>query len=240
MRYLNPTDIEWADKTWNPQVGCRNDCPYCYARAMCIRFAVPWQRPKDFPFEPTFHPERLDAPSKLTKPSKIFVCSMGEMWGPWVPYHWRYDILAAIEAAPQHTFLNLTKYPEGINDYQYNSANYIKHLPDNMWVGVSVDTTEAVGRLVTLREDVGHLQKFVSFEPLLEDVRSHPEFSLAGIGWVIVGAQTGPGGHQPDKDWLESLCFSAMNRGVPLFVKDNIDWPKSWVPRPQEFPEGMP
>lgn len=239
-RYLNKSNIEWCNLTWNPVVGCQKGCQYCYAMALCKRFAKQWGRdPKD-PFKPIFYPERLTSPIKENKPSKIFVCSMGELWGKWVPHSWQYLTLEAIKAAHWHTFLNLTKSPEGICWYQYEASNYIRHLPDNLWVGVSVDTVDAVDRLTVLREDVGHTHKFVSFEPLLEDVKAHPEFSLNGIGWVIVGAQTGPGGHQPDRKWLETLCFAAINSGTPLFVKDNIEWPEYWISRPQEFPEGMP
>ena len=101
--------------------------------------------PKDEPFRPTFHKNRLNEPIMVKKPSKIFVCSMGELWGPWVRPTWRYLTLEAIEKASWHTFLNLTKNPEGINDYQYKSANFIRHLPDNMWVGVSVDAGSIFG-----------------------------------------------------------------------------------------------
>ena len=85
-RYLNKSAIEWCDLTWNPVVGCRNPCSktWCYAAALCKRFAKPWGRDPEDPFKPTLYPERLDAPMKLKKPSKIFVCSMGELWGPWV------------------------------------------------------------------------------------------------------------------------------------------------------------
>ena len=68
-------NIGWAAYSWNPVTGCKNDCPYCYAREIGNRF--------DGHFNPTLHKERLQAPEK-TKVNKklnnrIFVCSMGEL-----------------------------------------------------------------------------------------------------------------------------------------------------------------
>ena len=237
---MNRTSIEWTDYTWNPVVGCKNHCSYCYAAALCKRFAKPWGLDPDDPFAPGFYPERLDAPSKLKKPSKIFMMSMGELWGPWVPHSWQYRVLEAVEKAYWHTFLNLTKNPEGIHKWQYKSTNYIRHLPDNLWVGVSVDTPESVHRLTTLREDVGHPNKFVSFEPLRGDVASDPQFRLSGIRWIIIGAQTGPGAEQPPSGWVVPILEAARRAGIPVFVKNNLHWPSALAPRTQEFPVGFP
>lgn len=234
-RYLNRSAIEWTDLTWNPIVGCRNACPYCYAEALCRRFTGPWGRDPEDPFKPEFYTVRLTAPLKHQEPARIFVCSMGELWGPWVLESWRNEVLRVIDWAEWHTFLNLTKNPEGIRDHQYHTANYIRSLPRNLWVGVSVDTVESLHRLTTLREEVGHPHKFVSFEPLLGDVAAHPDFSLEGIDWVIIGAQTGPGAEPVNLDWVYNVGFRARAASCPLFIKDNVglDDPA------QEFPEGF-
>ena len=41
--------------------------------------------PYPFSFSPTFHRYRLDIPAHWTKPRTIFVCSMADLFGDWVP-----------------------------------------------------------------------------------------------------------------------------------------------------------
>ena len=239
-KYLNSTQIEWvAHKdgskgfTWNPIVGCRRDCPYCYAAALCKRFAVPWDRDPEDPFKPRFYPERLDAPLKLKKPSKIFMMSMGELWGHWVPDHWKCKIMETVRQASQHTFLNLTKSTVCMGD-----LDDTRPLPSNYWLGVSVDTMENTIFLERLRQ-VRHPNKFVSFEPLLENVAMGKYFTLEGVKWVIIGAQTGPGGHQPDPAWTMNIIADAIQRGIPIFMKDNMRWAPGKADY-RAFPEGFP
>jgi len=106
-------NIEWATWTWNPVTGCRHGCPYCYARDMAARFYG------ENGHEPKFHPERLSAPAN-TKPPKpsapigernVFVCSMADLFGEWVPQEWIDAVLEAVRAAPLWNFLFLTKNP---------------------------------------------------------------------------------------------------------------------------------
>ena len=79
-------NIGWAQWSWNPVTGCKHGCPYCYARDIAMRF--------DGHFNPTFRDDRLDAP-KNTKPivntpsgGRVFVCSMADLFGTWVPNEW--------------------------------------------------------------------------------------------------------------------------------------------------------
>ena len=80
---MNKTDIEWTDFTWNPVTGCLHGCPYCYARGTARRFYPP-----GIGFSPHFWSERLSKPGRRKKPAKIFVSSMGDLFGDWVPRNW--------------------------------------------------------------------------------------------------------------------------------------------------------
>jgi len=240
VKYLNKSNIEWTDFTWNPEVGCRNRCSktWCYAAALCKRFAKPWGRDPEDPFKPTFYPERLDAPSKLAKPSKIFVCSMGELWGPWVPVEWQNSVVSAMRTASWHTFLNLTKNPQGLLDYQKSGHQY----PPNLWLGVSVTGDDDESRLHDLAK-VDHPNKFVSFEPLLADVVDNGWFTLEGIKWAIIGCQTGPGAkpyHEVARAMSKIIgACSTEENWIPIFVKDNVLQQTTWLNPPREYPEGL-
>lgn len=234
VKYLNKSNIEWTDYTWNPVVGCRNGCSYCYAKALCKRFAKPWGLNPEDPFAPRFYRERISAPLRENKNSKIFMMSMGELWGDWVPHWWQTEVLRTVRFASWHTFLNLTKNPQGLLDWQAMPYG----LPPNLWLGVSVTGDDDESRLHDLAK-VDHPNKFVSFEPLLADVTSNGWFTLEGIKWVIIGAQTGPGSQQPEGGWLADLLYQTTCRQIPTFVKDNLTWRPAWK-KPQEYPEGFP
>jgi len=204
---MNRTKIEWTDYTWNPITGCRHGCKYCYARKIATRF-------KDaFPngFEPTFHQERLRDPFSVKKPSKIFTVSMGDMFGEWVPEEWVIPIFQVMGACKQHTFQILTKNPKRINSVVSGDL-----FSPNIWLGTSVESSSARNRIDELRK-VPRFKKFVSFEPLKEEVRPN----LTDIDWVIIGAQTNPL-VLPDWKWIDRIVYEADINQIPVFVKNNV------------------
>ena len=118
---MNKTGIEWCDMTWNPVTGCRHECEYCYARRVAARFGTQLPDGSGYPeahdgthrleqkvkgnpypylFEPTFLPFRLKEPERKTKPQTIFVCSMADLFGAWVPDEWIEEVFEACKKAP--------------------------------------------------------------------------------------------------------------------------------------------
>ena len=228
---MNRSSIEWTDYTWNPVTGCKHGCIYCYARRLAEgrlkgRFGY------DNGFEPTLHRNRLVEPYNVRKPSRIFVSSMGDLMGEWVPTNWIQLLMPTIWNNPQHTFQLLTKNPRRYSDFKW---------PPNVWFGTSIDGNgSSIDRLQELREvelNWGDAIRYVSFEPLLADIASQPEFDLEGIDWIIIGSQTGPQARQPDKLWYARIIRRAVRHRIPLFIKDNLEWPDGWTfERPQNFP----
>jgi hypothetical protein len=135
---LNKSKIEWCDLTWNPVTGCNHGCEYCYAKKIANRFGshdvtnlgnemtiqlnTKPSNPYPYKFIPTFHKYRLEEPAQKTKGRKIFVCSMADLFGNWVPDEWTSEVLKSCEAAPQHKYLFLTKNPK-----RYSTA-----IPDSI------------------------------------------------------------------------------------------------------------
>lgn len=209
---MNKTKIEWTDYTWNPITGCKNNCSYCYARKISMRFKGH--------FNPEFHEKRLLEPYKLKKPSKIFTCSMSEPLGNWIEKYWFNKILRVIYDNPQHTFQILTKCPQNIHHF----FSCQKRLPDNLWLGVSIEGDEYRHRADWLTIKGG--KKFISFEPLLEEIKI-----LTKVDWIIIGGQTNPD-FIPPKEWIDNIIKMARTHEIPVFLKDNLHYPKVI----QEFP----
>jgi protein gp37 len=208
---MNRTKIEWTDYTWNPITGCLHNCWYCYAKKMFTRFHRS--------FEPTFHPERLNELEKLKKPSKIFVCSVADLFAEWTKSEWVLQVLMEMKKYPQHIYQLLTKQPQNI-------AKEI-NFGDNVWIGTTVTKqTECVNIEEILQVQSG--VRFVSFEPLLEEINC----DLEGLDWIIVGKLTGSKKIPLQKEWVEKLIKQARELKTPIFIKNNVNW----VEKIQEFP----
>ena len=200
---MNITKIDWCDRSYNPVTGCKHDCPYCYARAIHVRFKRPW--------EPTFHPERLDHPLKVNRPQRIFVCSMADLFGEWVPQDWIDKVLSVVRQAPQHQFLFLTKNPERLSTITWGA---------NCWVGATAVDQEAYNRAAKAMQLVDAPVRFVSVEPMMASVimdgyKWKPD-------WLIVGS-LGTHKDATRQVWAERLTQAAVRHGVPVFHKANLN-----------------
>lgn len=230
------TKIDWCDSTWNPVTGCLHGCEYCYARKIAERFSteeknkrpylpvldVPTRRvrtkPEPYPygFKPTFHRYKLDEPQKWKKPRNIFVCSMADLFGEWVPDEWIQEVFKACDAAPQHRYIFLTKNPHRYYDL-IEKGILTEH--DNWWLGSTVDGDSAKKKRFQER---GY-NSFVSIEPLLEPIY----VGLGSFGsdeWVIIGAETGnrKGKVVPDRSWIDLIVSAANITRMKVFMKESL------------------
>ena len=78
------------------------------------------------------HRYRLNQPERQAEPQTVFVCSMADLFGRWVPTSWIAEVLDACRRAPQHRYLFLTKNPA-----RYLQLDYMGLLPheNNFWYG---------------------------------------------------------------------------------------------------------
>ena len=169
-------------------------------------------------FEPTLHRYRLDNPQEQLTPATIFVCSMADLFGEWVPDEWIEEVFEACRKAPQHIYLFLTKNPR-----RYLSLAYAGKLPrdDNFWYG-----STATGPHKPIFWGDG-FHTFVSYEPVLEDFGG-PEKADSGApastDWAIIGAETGSKKSKvvPKREWVEGIVKSYHDLGKPVFMKDSM------------------
>lgn len=241
---MNKTKIDWCDSTWNPVTGCLHGCEYCYARKIANRFGFHASEPDindrvliempvstgrkvpyPFDFQPTFHKYRLN--EYINKKGRnIFVCSMADLFGEWVPDSWIEEVFAACEASPQHNYLFLTKNPK-----RYEKL-LDRYMPQNMWFGWSQTGPMGADFSFTTHHSV---QTFISIEPLLKPFE---EYNIRGVDWVIIGAETG---HRKDKvipkrKWIENIVKQCKVADIPVFMKSSLS--DIWgVQLMQEYPK---
>lgn len=126
---MSKSKIEWTDAVWNPVTGCgkvSEGCRNCYAERMSKRLAGRCGYPLDDPFRVSLHPDKLGQPLRWTKPRKIFVNSMSDLFHDDVPDEfiarvWWVMGQCAGYLDPSrhrdHTFMILTKRPERMKDW---------------------------------------------------------------------------------------------------------------------------
>lgn len=246
---MEKTKIEWTDSTWNPVTGCCHKCPYCYARNIARRFSgggvlkygarVVLNEPViidgkraayPYGFKPTFHRYRLKE-YRESKGRNIFVCSMADLFGAWVPDCWIQEVFDECLAAPQHNYIFLTKNPA-----RYIQLAKAGKLPqyNNFWYGSSVTGPHDE---YSWFDEKYHW--FLSVEPLLENLGEMSETALKPE-WIIIGAETGrrAGKVVPALEWIESIVNQCRKYKIPVFMKDSLAdiWPHSLI---CEYPEEL-
>lgn len=234
------TEIGWAMWSWNPVTGCNHGCDYCYARAIAISRDMAPYYPAGF--TPLFHHERLDAPANTPVPARaaddpahgrVFVCSMADLFGAWVPQEWIDQVVASTVANPQWEYLYLTKFPQ-----RYDRLR----LPASGWIGASVDEQHrAEPTLAAMRKVSGVKVKWLSLEPLLEPIKFS---TLEGIDLIVIGSQSENTGQNPafspPFEWVADLVATARRDGCSVWLKTNLlgqtsgQWPGMQMP--QEVP----
>lgn len=211
------SSIEWTDVTWNPASGCTKispGCDHCYAE----RFAERWRgipnHPYEFGFDLKLHPERLDQPIRLKRPSFIFVNSMSDLFHKDIGFDYIDKVFDVMETADHHVYQVLTKRSSILKRY-VNARYKSQPVPEHIWLGVSLENSEQLSRVRHLR-DANVSVRFLSIEPLLGPIES---IDLAHIAWVIVGGESGPGHRRMDPDWVRSIRNQCLDAGVAFFFK---------------------
>lgn len=242
---MEKTKIEWCNSSWNPITGCRHNCPYCYARRIATRYkgcdlspdgsgcgelvvlkeqlkVTRGNPPKTinaaypYGFTPTLHEYRLGDLKKKRFGETIFVGSMSDIFGEWVPDEWIEQIFAACLEAPEHRYMFLTKNPE-----RYLCLAEAGKLPspDNFWYG---STATGPDDQIFFTPNY---RTFISVEPLLQPFgrcKAMPELRTTDL--VIIGAETGNQANKvvPERAWIEELVAFSEEAGCAVFMKDSL------------------
>jgi protein gp37 len=215
---MKQSKIEWTEATWNPSIGCNKvsaGCKYCYAEVMAMRLQAMGAPGYENGFDFVILPERLDAPKKIKKPTKFFVNSMSDLFHEDMPFDFLDKVFNTIRETPQHTYQILTKREDIL-------ASYFSHrqVPDNVWLGVTVENTIKKKRIDYLRTIDAKI-RFLSIEPLLEDIGN---LNLTNIHWVIVGGESGHKARPMKPEWAINIQRQCDEQNVSFFFKQWGTW----------------
>jgi protein gp37 len=214
--------IEWTNGTWNPATGCTQvspGCDHCYAKTFAERFRGVPNHPYEQGFDLRLWPNRLEYPTKWKTPRMIFVNSMSDLLHKDIPDDFILQVFETmVVKAPHHTYQVLTKRPSRLVNTSLMSK-IIAHFgawPHHIWLGVSVEHTDYLWRVDSLRCVCAYVPTlFISAEPLLGPIT----FDLFAISWVIVGAESGHGARPMKEDWVRAIRDQCVSSQIAFFYK---------------------
>ena len=220
------TSIEWTDATWNPVAGCTvltAGCTNCYAMRMAARLeAMGTAKYRGLTRKSgkrtvwtgkiTLDEKSLNVPRSWSKPRKVFVNSMSDLFHPDVPVKFIARVWRVMKETPRHTYQILTKRPERMASVL--STPEFAILP-NVWLGTSVEDGRVLDRLDAIRS-VPAAVRFVSLEPLIGSVA---QGDLSGIDWAIVGGESGPSAREMRPEWVDEVQAMCERSGTFFFFK---------------------
>lgn len=193
-----------------------------------------------FNFRPTLHRYRLNEPQKTKMPKNIFVCSMADLFGEWVPDEWIKTVFDATNKAPQHNYLYLTKNPERYFQLAEGDGAIVPDDGVSGWFGASACTEEQA------QEAWENLNcTWISLEPLMGEFSEefyihdnrYTQTDERRWSWVVVGAETGNLKSKviPERTWIEEIVRNCRDTKTPLFMKGSLAdfWGEALI---QEYP----
>lgn len=279
------TKIEWTDATWNVVVGCTKvsaGCRDCYAIRNAWRLAhnprlgivgadasVPpeLQNPYKAVVEKVggninwtsklhFFEERLDFPGRFSKPTKIFINGLSDLFHEALSFEQIDQVFQVAARYESHDFQVLTKRPNRMRDYSKRMASHAggdgedaphpeRQVPktwplQNVWLGVSVENETSAAERIPILSETPAAIRWISYEPALGPINW--ERWLKGIDWVVCGGESGPGARPMQPEWARAARDACDEAGVPYFFKQwggnkkarrvldgrtHDEWPKS-------------
>ena len=223
---MSSTKIEWTDASWNPVTGCTKispGCQHCYAETMARRLCAMGVDKYSDGFKVALHEDVLEEPLKWKRSKTIFVCSMSDLFHKEVPFTFIDKVLSVIERTPQHRYQLLTKRADRMAEYFSTRA-----VPSNAWLGVTVDVRASKTRIDFLREIPNVPIRFLSCEPLLEDLGN---LNLANIDWIIVGGESGRQARPMKEEWVLGIKEQVEQADKAFFFKQWGTWGSDGIKR---------
>ncbi len=212
--------IQWTTHTFNPWWGCTRvsqGCTNCYAEALAKRYGHDiWgtQAPRRT-LSPAYwrQPARWNAEAKKNGVrAQVFCASMADVFEAEAPQEERQKLWQVIRETPWLDWQLLTKRPQNIEELlPFDWGDGWK----NVWLGATVEDVRVVERSQVLAR-IPACVRFLSVEPLIGRIECLP---LEGIGWAIIGGESGPGARAMNPEWALEVMEQCQAANVAVFFK---------------------
>lgn len=216
-------------KTWNPFTGCTKispACKNCYAEKFAMKLNKWGTAGYENKFNFTVHKERVEKaiPLHRKRPTFYFINSMSDTFHEDADEESLDKILEIVNKAHWHSFYFLTKRSKRMKEYFED-----KIIPDNLWLGVTVENKEHGFPRIKDLQDINCKNKHICCEPLLEDLG---DIDLNQIKIVIAGWESGwKEARKTDPTWVKSLLNQCKKQDVHFYWKQWWSYGEDWVYR---------
>ena len=239
------TNIAYCHHSWSPWWGCfkiRAGCQNCCARAFAKRCGQdcwgldPRRMLSDAHWKEPLKWNRAAEKAGERRRVLVSMCDPFEDLCELQTEQLRFCDL--IDDTPHLNWLLWTKRPERI-DFLWDDW-----LPRNVWLGVSCSIQKDFDEMVPILLQIPASVLAVSFEPLVEEVyttkiklrdrvllplsgeigtldRGDTYKHNSGIGWGIVGGESGPKRREFKVKWAQRLHDDFKAAGVPFYMKQD-------------------
>lgn len=234
------TNIEWADATFNPWIGCTKvspACDNCYAEAWALRngykgmwngearhrtSAGNWNQPIRWDSEALREGVRR----------RVFCASLADVFDNVPPPAWRADLFRLIKNTVALDWLLLTKrignatemLLQATADANRHGAEWDQAPWRHVWLGATVINQAELERDVPKLLNTPARTRFLSIEPILGPIDLTRIQHLKELDWVIAGGESGPAARPLNLDWIRSLRDQCAAAGIAFLFKQWGEW----------------
>ena len=215
---------KYYDKAWNPVIGCQgkfDGCENCFAKSLMKK-----RTGKD-----DFQKVRINykqIKNIFDKRDKIIiVCNQSDLFQKEVYFSTIDGILRKCNKYKNKKFLFVTKYSNNLFQY-FNNPNLMKILNnnhmndftfDNFYFGVSICSKNDFHRIYQLQETPLIKHRFISFEPVLEDISYMiTDKMLENIEWAVIGSETGDNHRYCNVEWLIKIANKLNDNNIKFYT----------------------
>jgi protein gp37 len=247
------TNISWVKnidgsqgETLNIHTGCTHagspGCANCYAKSLhdmrhkaysegklqnIPQYATPFN-------EVQFHPERLDIPLRRRKPTTYFINSMSDLFHESIPDEQIHKVFECINIGGRHTFIILTKRISRALEWMKDNTDCWRRSDGKCvpyyWFGTTVCNQAEADEKIPLLLQIPAAVRFVSIEPMLEEINLNGCLSLNGkcfnkagytdaLDLVIAGCESGKNRRHINTDCLRKLRDKCIRTDTNFFLK---------------------